>query len=408
MILKKSLPLSDKTIHIAGSKSISNRLLILNQFFDRIKLRNVSTSEDTTVLKKALESNSGLIDIHHAGTAMRFLTSYFAVQNGKEVVLTGSSRMKQRPISPLVSALRTLGAEIKYLENENFPPLKIVGREIKNNMVDIDANVSSQFITSLLLIAPKINGGLTIKLSGKITSRPYLDMTLKILKDLGIRTTFNNNSITVEQYNGNNEQLKYFDIESDWSSASYFYSFAAIAKSSLKLTSFHNDSLQGDAVIKKLYWDFFGINTISDSAENSLFLSPQKNFTYPEKIELDMNDCPDIAQTLCVSAAAHQIHFNLTGLKTLKIKETDRLTALKAELEKLGCITKITEDGIYSLSYRQPDSNIKINTYEDHRMAMSFAPFCLVQSIEIESPEVVNKSYPEFWDHFNTLIKPLT
>ena len=406
MLLRKSIPAKDKSLHIGGSKSISNRLLILNKLFERVNITNLSTSQDTQLLMAALEDDAEIIDIHHAGTAMRFLTSYFAIDNERQVILTGSSRMKERPIFPLVNALRDLGADIEYLENDGYPPIKIRGAELKKNSVEINANVSSQFITSLMLIGAKIKGGLKIILKGEITSRPYLDMTMRILKDVGIKVSFENNEISIGAYSGGDHQLKYYEIESDWSSASYYYSLAAIGRTALRLTRFGNQSMQGDAVIKQLYWDFFGVNTVSDSGESSIQLYPQQNFTYPEKIVANMNDCPDIAQTLCVTAAALKIHFDITGLKTLKIKETDRLAALKNELAKLGCITQITDDRIYSVKYTDPEKPIVIKTYNDHRMAMSFAPYCLINSLEIENPDVVDKSYPEFWEHFKSLVQP--
>lgn len=406
MLLRKSIPAKDKSVHIGGSKSISNRLLILNKLFERVNITNLSTSQDTQLLMAALEDDAEIIDIHHAGTAMRFLTSYFAIDNERQVILTGSPRMKERPIFPLVNALRDLGADIEYLEKYGYPPLKIRSTELKKNSVEINANVSSQFITSLMLIGAKIKGGLKIILKGEITSRPYLDMTMRILKDVGIKVSFENNEISIGAYYGGDHQLKYYEIESDWSSASYFYSLAAIGRTPLRLTRFVAQSMQGDAVIKQLYWDFFGVNTVSDSGESSILLFPHKSFSYPEKIVINMNDCPDIAQTLCVTAAALKIHFDITGLKTLKIKETDRLAALKNELAKLGCITEITDDRIYSVKYTDPEEPILIKTYNDHRMAMSFAPYCLINSLEIENPDVVDKSYPEFWEHLKSLVEP--
>jgi len=410
MLLKKSKLIGNQTIEISGSKSISNRLLILHQLFNNIEIKNLSNSQDTQFLEKALNSTSEIIDIHHAGTAMRFLTSYFSIQDGKTVVLTGSERMKQRPIQFLVDALRELGAEISYLEKEGYPPLKITGKKIEKNTVTISANISSQFISSLMLIGAKLENGLEIILEGKVTSKPYLEMTLKILRTVGIAMHWLGNSIKIEPMNSNNHLEKHlqnipFIVESDWSSASYFYSLAAISRETVNLKSFKPYSLQGDSALREIYWKFFGVNTISEGAEAKISLLPEHYFNFPEKIVLNMNDCPDIAQTLCVTATALKIPFEITGLETLKVKETDRLLALKNELFKIGCITEITDDSIVSVKFFEPNENISIATYNDHRMAMSFAPFCLVKEINIENEDVVEKSYPDFWTDLKKIIE---
>lgn len=409
MLLKKSELIGNQTIEISGSKSISNRLLILHQLFNNIEIKNLSNSQDTQLLEKALNSNSEIIDIHHAGTAMRFLASYFSIQEGKTVVLTGSERMKQRPIKFLVDALRELGAEISYLEKEGFPPLKITGKKIEKNTVTISANISSQFISSLMLIGAKLENGLEIILEGKVTSKPYLEMTLKILRTVGIANHWEGNTIKIEPIDSNNHAEKHlqnipFIVESDWSSASYFYSLAAISRETINLKSFKPYSLQGDSALKEIYWDFFGVNTISEGAEAKISLLPEHYFNFPEKIVLNMNDCPDIAQTLCVTATALKIPFEITGLETLKVKETDRLLALKNELFKIGCISEITDDSIVSVKFFEPNENISIATYNDHRMAMSFAPYCLVKEINIENEDVVEKSYPDFWKDLKKII----
>lgn len=405
MFLEKSRVTGNKTIEISGSKSISNRLLILHQLFENIIIKNLSTSQDTQLLQNALNSDSEIIDIHHAGTAMRFLTSYYAIQEGKTVILTGSDRMKNRPIKFLVDALWDLGAEISYLEKEGYPPLKITGKKIQKNSVTIPAHISSQFITSLLLIAARLENGLEITLNGKITSRPYLKMTLKILRTVGITNHWEGNIIKIDPniHTGKQSQSVPFVVESDWSSASYFYSLAAISRETINLKSFKPYSLQGDSVLKEIYWKFFGVNTISEGAESRISLLPEHYFNFPEIISLNMNDCPDIAQTLCVTATTMNIPFEITGLETLKVKETDRLLALKNELFKIGCIAEITEDSIHSVKFFEPNENISIETYNDHRMAMSFAPFCLIKDLKIEHPEVVEKSYPNFWQDFRAL-----
>ncbi|MBD8083687.1 3-phosphoshikimate 1-carboxyvinyltransferase [Chryseobacterium caseinilyticum] len=405
MILKKSSLKNNTTIQISGSKSISNRLLILESLFENIEISNLSNSQDTQLLKKALSENSETVDIHHAGTAMRFLTSYYSIQDGKTTVLTGSGRMKERPIKNLVTALQNLGVEIEYLENEGFPPLKITGRKITEKKVDVPANISSQFITSLLLIAGKLENGLEINLVGEVTSRSYIEMTLNILTRFGIKNKFEGNTIKVESFINHQPSIINYEVESDWSSASYFYSFAAIGRETIYLKSFYKDSTQGDSAISKIYEDFFGIKTIFTKEEHQLTLQLIKDFKFPEKIVLDMNNCPDIAQTLCVTAAALKIPFEISGLGTLKVKETDRLSALNIELKKLGCETEIGDSTIKSINFREAHENISIKTYQDHRMAMSFAPFCLIKELNIEDEDVVEKSYPMFWEDLNFFLK---
>ncbi|MXS71997.1 3-phosphoshikimate 1-carboxyvinyltransferase [Flavobacteriaceae bacterium W22] len=402
--LEKSKLQRNQTIQISGSKSISNRLLILESLFSNIKIGNLSNSQDTQLLKKALSSESETIDIHHAGTAMRFLTSYFSIQEGKATILTGSGRMKERPIKNLVTALKSLGAEIKYLENEGFPPLKITGRKIIQSKVDVPANISSQFITSLLLIAGKLENGLEINLVGEVTSRSYIEMTLDVLTKFGIKNSFVGNIIKVEPFINNHSSTIYYEVESDWSSASYFYSFAAIGRETVHLKSFNKESTQGDSAIAKIYKDFFGIKTAFTKKEHQLTIQPIEDFQLPEKIILDMNNCPDIAQTLCVTASALKIPFEISGLGTLKVKETDRLSALHNELKKLGVETEISDSTIQSLSFKSPQENISIKTYQDHRMAMSFAPFCLIKELNIEDESVVEKSYPLFWKDLSELL----
>jgi 3-phosphoshikimate 1-carboxyvinyltransferase len=407
MRLKKSNLKDNETIEISGSKSISNRLLILRHLFENmIIIENLSNSQDTQLLEDALKSSSETVDIHHAGTAMRFLTSFYAIQEGKTTILTGSERMKQRPIQFLVEALQNLGADISYVEQEGFPPLKIIGKKLTKNSLEIPAYVSSQFISSLMLIAGKLENGLEIHLKGKITSRPYLEMTLKILRNIGISTKWEGETIRIfpNISSEKNSQIITCIAESDWSSASYFYSLAAIGRKSINLKSFRPYSLQGDSVLREIYWNFFGVNTISEGAESKISLLPESSFVFPELISLDMNDCPDIAQTLCVTATALKIPFEITGLSTLKVKETDRLIALKNELFKIGCISEITDDTISSLKFFEANDQISIETYKDHRMAMSFAPFCLIKELTIENESVVEKSYPQFWDDLSQLL----
>ena len=394
--MKLFRPVLPNKIQITGSKSESNRLLILQKLFGNIEIKNISNSQDTNLLQKALNSDEKTIDIHHAGTAMRFLTSFFAVQEGVEKILTGSERMKQRPIKPLVEALRELGADIEYLENEGFPPLKIKGKKLEKNFVEIPSDISSQFITSLILVGGKLENGLTINLLGEITSRPYIEMTLKLLSEIsGKSIILKDKTIRISNIK---TQKTVFTVESDWSSASYFYSFSALDRQKITLKNFNKNSLQGDSRIAEIYFQFFGIDTIFNENQQEITLIPKSNFSLPQSIQLNMNDCPDIAQTVCVTAAALKIPFEISGLATLKIKETDRLSALQNELKKIGCETEITDNSIKSVLYTNPEKNISIATYGDHRMAMAFAPYSLIQEIEIQNPEVVEKSFPDFWE----------
>ncbi|MBO9692377.1 3-phosphoshikimate 1-carboxyvinyltransferase [Chryseobacterium sp.] len=405
MKLEKSKLVSNKTVQISGSKSISNRLLILESLFSNIKIGNLSNSQDTQLLKKALSENTEVVDIHHAGTAMRFLTSYYSIQEGKTTILTGSGRMKERPIKNLVNALRDLEVDIEYMENEGFPPLKITGRKITQTSVNVPSNISSQFITSLLLIAGKLENGLQINLIGEVTSRSYIEMTLDILTKFGIQSSFEGNTIKVKPFTpDNNSEVVYYEVESDWSSASYFYSICALGRETIYLKSFYKESTQGDSAIASIYEKFFGIKTTFSEDEHQLTLEPQPDFSFPEKIVLDMNDCPDIAQTLCVTAAALKIPFEISGLGTLRVKETDRLLALYNELQKLGAETEITDLTIQSTNFKEPEDNISIKTYQDHRMAMSFAPFCLIKELTIEDEDVVEKSYPMFWKDLESIL----
>ncbi|WP_185856954.1 3-phosphoshikimate 1-carboxyvinyltransferase [Blattabacterium cuenoti] len=392
------------TISITGSKSISNRLLILKAIYkDDIHIENLSNCEDTKILKKSLISPSNILDIHHAGTAMRFLTSYFSIQEGKKVILTGSDRMKERPIFILVEALRELGSEIHYLEKEGFPPIQILGKKVLGGEINMNAKISSQYISSLMLIASQFKTGLKINLKGNITSIPYIKMTFDLLILSGIKADWKERMIHI--YPVKNQGKKCFSVESDWSSASYYYSMSAIAKKShIILRSYSNKSLQGDKEVCDIYNQYFGISTVFD--QNVITLKKKLNFLLPRFIELDLNKTPDLAQTIVVTCAAIGIKCSLKGLETLKIKETDRLQALKEELLKFGVITKITKSCLRITDFyrKKIDSFIRIQTYQDHRMAMSFSAFGLCSDfIKIENPSVVEKSYPNFWKDLESL-----
>ncbi|WP_185858160.1 3-phosphoshikimate 1-carboxyvinyltransferase [Blattabacterium cuenoti] len=393
------------SVSITGSKSISNRLLILQALYkDDIHIDNLSNCEDTKILKKSLMNPSNILDIHHAGTTMRFLTSYLSIQEGKKVILTGSNRMKERPILILVEALKKLGAEIHYLEKKGYPPIQIFGKKIMGGEINMNAKISSQYISSLMLIASQFKMGLKIFLQGNITSIPYIKMTFDLLTISGIKANWEERVIHI--YPVKNKGKKYFYIESDWSSASYYYSMATIAnKSHINLRSYSTDtSIQGDQKVSYIYEKYFGISTILN--KDIITLKKKLNFLFPKFIELDLNKTPDLAQTIVITCASLGIKCYLKGLETLKIKETDRLQALKKELIKFGVITKITDSCLEITNFykKKIDSSIRIKTYQDHRMAMSFSVFGLCSNfIEIENPNVVEKSYPNFWKDLKSL-----
>lgn len=413
-LLKSKIVNRQSLIKITGSKSETNRLLLLQALYPNISLENTSNSDDSevmlSIIQKSQISNlkSQIFDVHHAGTAMRFLTAFFAIQEGKEVVLTGSSRMKERPIKILVEALQQLGAEISYEENEGFPPIKIQGKKLTKSKVSLPANVSSQYISALLLIAPKLENGLELTLEGEITSIPYIKMTLALLNEIGVETLFVKNKITINQKSTivNHQST----IESDWSSASYWYSIVALSKigTQITLSSYKQNSLQGDSALVEIYKNF-GVETVFN-INNSITIAKVSTYNcHTEHVEVlqpttyNLNNSPDIAQTIAVTCFGLGIGCNLTGLHTLKIKETDRLEALKTELSKLGANISVTDD---SLSIQQSNilnSNITIATYQDHRMAMAFAPLALKTSLIIQDAEVVSKSYPTFWEDLKSI-----
>lgn len=380
-------------IQVSGSKSETNRLLLLKALFPGIQIQNVSDSDDSAVMTQALYDDQKVIDVHHAGTAMRFLTAYFAAMPGKEVVLTGSQRMKERPIKILVNALQELGAEIEYLGAAGYPPLKIIGKEISKNKVSLAADVSSQYITALLLIAAKLKNGLELTLEGEITSVPYINMTLGLLNEVGIDAVMNDNHIIVKP--AHEPITKTVTIESDWSSASYFYSIIALtpAGTKIELSSYKQNSLQGDSALVQIYSQL-GIETVFKS--DSIILQKQKEAV--RSLILDLNNTPDIAQTIAVTCFGLGIDCHLTGLHTLKIKETDRLVALKNELVKLGATVNVTHDNLTLKSSGKINTDIFIETYNDHRMAMAFAPLAVKTPLIIKDAGVVSKSYPAFWD----------
>ncbi len=382
-----------KAIFISGSKSESNRMLILQKLFREITIHNLSDSDDTHHLQAALSSQDAEINVGHAGTAMRFLTAFFAIQQKRTTILSGSERMHQRPIKVLVEALRALGAEISYLGNEGFPPLKITGKQLTKEQVKINGNISSQYISALLLIAASLPNGLRVELVGEITSIPYINMTLSLLNQIGITTSFEGQIIQVNPFEEANKHT--IEVESDWSSASYFYSIAALSSvgSEIRLSSYKKESLQGDAILAKIYKSF-GVETVYET--NSIVLRKTKEHN-KEHLTIDLNKAPDIAQTIAVTCYGLGVSCELLGLHTLKIKETDRLEALHSELTKLGANISVTPTSLYLNSSSEIVADVSVETYNDHRMAMAFAPLGMKIPLEILDADVVTKSYRNFW-----------
>ena len=393
-------PTPNTQLNISGSKSETNRLLLLQALFPNIQLENTSNSDDSEVMTKALNSSDEVLDIHHAGTAMRFLTAYFSIQEGREVVLTGSQRMQERPIKILVDALKQLGAQITYEKKDGYPPIRIKGKKITQNKVTLQANVSSQYISALLLIASKLENGIELTLEGEITSIPYIQMTLALLNEIGIKTQFEGNIIKVESQKSKVESQKLI-VESDWSSASYHYSIVALSPvgTQITLSSYKANSLQGDSELANIYKSF-GVETTFDN--NQIHLKKAVN-SEQSTVNFDLTKTPDIAQTIVVTCFGLGIGCHLTGLHTLKIKETDRLEALRVELSKLGAEISVTDVDLTLQPRTQIHSNIIIATYNDHRMAMAFAPLALLVPIQIQNAEVVSKSYPQFWSDLKQL-----
>lgn len=388
---------SEKQLHarikITGSKSESNRSLLLAALYDGITIENTSNSDDARVMTEGLRKTSGTVDIHHAGTAMRFLTGYFSGQEGKNVLLTGSKRMTERPIKILVDALLALGADISYEKEEGYPPIRIHGKTLIRDKVSLPANVSSQYISSLLLIAPSLKNGLELELIGKITSVPYIKMTLGLLDELGVPNSFEGNLIKVSPKAS--VPPTRLVVESDWSSASYYYSIVAMAAigSEITLSAYKKNSLQGDSVLAELY-TYFGVETAFE--QNTITL---KKVSEPkaETVSFDLANAPDIAQTIAVTTFGLDMGCHLTGLHTLKIKETDRLEALYAELSKFGANIAVTDESLTIKPSQTFKKDVAVDTYNDHRMAMAFAPLAMKTALYINDAEVVSKSYPDFW-----------
>ena len=385
-------------IALPASKSISNRVLILNALsYSPYPIRNLSNSDDTLVLQKALDSNNTTFDIGAAGTSMRFLTAFLAKTLG-EWTITGSERMKKRPIKLLVDALNNLGARIEYIENEGFPPLRIFGSALMGGEIQLNGGVSSQYISALMMIAPYMQNGLKIRLEGNVISKPYIEMTQGMMREFGVKVSFSGNEIDIrpQTYTPVN-----YIVEADWSAASYWYELLSLAgKGTVTLRGLHQNSYQGDSKVVELFTQL-GVTT--NYSNESVLLTANDNYT--SFFEYNFINQPDLAQTFAVTCCLKNIPFSFDGLQSLKIKETDRIAALINEMKKLGFV--LCEKGEGNLSWNgekcQPQKTISIATYDDHRMAMSFAPAALFQSIVIEEPQVVSKSYPRFWEDLETI-----
>ena len=394
----------DMTVDLPASKSISNRALIIHALSGGSTLpENLSDCDDTSVIIEALRTMPEEINIKAAGTAMRFMTAYLSVTPGTHI-LTGTERMKHRPIGILVDALRTLGANIEYIGEEGYPPLRITGSTLKGGLLEIHGNVSSQYISALLMIGPMLKDGLTLRLLDHIISRPYIDLTLWMMGEFGAEAEWTSaDTITVspKPY----KSRDYF-IENDWSGASYWYEILALnddPESEIRLTGLMDGSKQGDSITRYIF-SLLGVKTKlqSKKAGTPQTITLKKNGHCVPKLEYDFVNCPDLAQTFVVACAAMNIPFHFTGLSTLKIKETDRIEALKTEMRKLGYVVKDIDGSelLWDGERCEPSLEQGIDTYEDHRMALAFAPYAMKHNgLVINNPQVVTKSYPHYWDH---------
>ena len=391
----------DTTIKLPASKSISNRALIISALAGvKTMPRNISNCDDTEVIVRALHDNPYEIDIKAAGTAMRFMTAYLAVTPGEHVI-TGTERMKHRPIKVLVDALRYLGADIEYIGEEGFPPLKIRGKALDGGSIEIPGDVSSQYVSALLMIAPMLNGGLELHLTGNIISRPYIDLTIHTMHDYGARVEWTDVDTIVTEPTGYRERE--FIIENDWSGASYWYETLALMgdrESSIRLPGLIDSSRQGDSGVRYLF-SMLGVKT---SFEDGIKTEPttvtlKTMRSMLPKLDFDFSGQPDLTQTLVVTCAAMNIPFHFTGLATLRIKESDRIEVLKREMKKLGFVIREENNSELLWDGERCEATMEpIDTYEDHRMAMAFAPAAVkFPGLRINNPEVVTKSYPNFW-----------
>jgi len=385
-------------IDLPASKSISNRALILDALsYSPYDIENLSDCDDTKVLVNALDSNDTTFDVGAAGTSMRFLTAFLSKTVG-EWIITGSERMKQRPIKLLVDSLNNLGANIEYIEKEGFPPLRIFGSALTGGKIHLSGNVSSQYLSALMMIGPFMQKGLKIMLEGEVISMPYINMTRQMMLEYGVKVGFEDNVVTIEPQD---YQPIPYRVESDWSAASYWYEIMSlVGKGGVYLGGLSEDSYQGDSIVADMFIDL-GVNTAYLS--DGILLTPNNKVI--ERLEYDFANQPDLAQTFVVTCCLKEIPFEFSGLQSLKIKETDRIAALINELRKLGYVLNEPGEGLLAWEDErcEPDEKLSIATYDDHRMAMAFAPVALVRPVTIENPEVVSKSYPGFWEDFGKI-----
>jgi 3-phosphoshikimate 1-carboxyvinyltransferase len=397
LFIKRKPEVNGKVIHLPSSKSLSNRALILNALSNNQSVvSNLSSARDTQLMQKLVNSPDHVIDVMDAGTTMRFLTAYFAV-TGKSKVMTGTARMKQRPIALLVDALRAIGAEIRYLEQEGFPSIEIQSfHGQKSNEVTIPGNISSQYISALMMVAPHLPNGLKINLEGKIGSRPYIEMTIALMKQFGISVSWQGQTISISK---SGFQKTSYRVEPDWSAASYWFGFVALAeKATVTLPDVQEYALQGDKAIIEIM-DKLGVH--SEFKNGDLILSKKAHQTH---LDWNFTDCPDLAQTVLPVCAAKKISGSFTGLESLRIKETDRIAALQNELAKIGAeITEQHGNAWKIIPGEMKTSEVIIETYHDHRMAMGLAPLAGLMNVQINDPQVVNKSYPDFWEDLKGL-----
>lgn len=404
---------NNQLIDLPASKSLSNRALIMQALCpEPCQLTHLSDCDDTVVMQRAFQTiaqhqgdEPAVIDIGAAGTSMRFLTAYFATREGAEVIMTGTERMKQRPIKILVDALRELGAEIEYQETEGCPPLRIHGHKLNGGPLSIDGSTSSQYISALLMVAPTLANGLELTLTGDVTSRPYILMTLGMMREFGIESAWEGNVIRIvpQTY-----RAQKYEVESDWSAASYWYEIMAFSLAdgiqTVRLKGLHRDSLQGDSQVTR-YFEPLGVITTFTDEGVTLTHNSDPSFALPERLTWDMTEQPDLAQTVISTYALLNIEFDICGLHTLRIKETDRITALENELQKVGYVItdqdndRMLFDGTETTTAALP----AIATYKDHRMAMAFAPMAMLRPMLIQDPTVVTKSYPQYWDHLRQI-----
>ena len=396
--------LLDYTVTLPASKSISNRALMIYALSGRKVLpTNLSDCDDTRVIVKALRDNPYEIDIMAAGTAMRFMTALLSLSEGEEHVLTGTERMKHRPIAVLVDALRHLGANIEYAGDDGYPPLRIRGRKLEGGLLEVPGNISSQYISALLLIGPMLNDGLTLRLKGDIISRPYIDLTLWTMREFGADAEWSDFE-TIEVKPQPYRERPYL-IENDWSAASYWYEMMALSKhqnDELRLEGLMDGSKQGDSSVRYIF-SLLGVKTIFETTAHGVptTVTLRHSGRCVPRLEYDFVNSPDLAQTFVVCCALMNVPFHFRGLSTLKIKETDRIEAMKKEMRKLGYVLRDINQSelVWDGERCEPELEAGIDTYEDHRMALAFAPAALcIEGLRINNPQVVTKSYPKYWE----------